>query len=470
MRKDRKLYLYGGSFNPAGDHHEQVVHILQGMCGEHDLIVVIPCGMRPDKEITNDMNPIHRAAMVELTFGGMERVLIDFSDLEKEEFTRTWELEQRYQSLYPNAEIHHVIGTDLIKGGRDGNSEIHRWYRGPELMAKSKFIVFPREESFSKEDLPFCNKLMEVQIPGSSTAIRRAQMERLNIDDLVKGSVATYIRRWHLYTGRLTMGVTEFRPIGNAQIIMDAKRDRSKLLKEVVKHVYGPRKGAPIDHLIVIGGDGFMLDAIKAHHSRRLPFLGLNAGTLGHLLNNGGDEAIEHSLVRGTFRLYQSPLLHAQIEGDESVTKYHAFNELFLRTQTQRAAKMRVMVNGKVRFECLTGDGLMLATPAGSTGWSYGKGGTPIMMGTPQLVLTGDGTRNDRGARWVSTPLPNQAIAEIDVLEQEWRPVHLVVDGQLETTGPIKNITFRQSRTYAVDLAFFPETDLAEKITRLQFG
>ncbi len=294
-------------------------------------------------------------------------------------------------------------------------------------------------------------------------------MERRNIDDLVKGTVAAYIHRWHLYTGRLTMGITEFRPMGNAQIIVDLKRERSTLLKDIVKRVYGPRKDAPIDHLIIIGGDGFMLDAIKEHHSRRLPFLGINAGTLGHLLNNGGDEAIEHRLLRGTFKLYQSPLLNAQIEGNDESVKYHGFNELFLRTQTQRAARMRVTVDKKVRFEHLTGDGLMLATPAGSTGWSYGKGGTPIMMGTPQLVLTGDGTRNDRGTRWVSTSLPNQTIVEIEVWEHDWRPVSLVVDGQLQTTGPIKSITFRQSRTYAVDLMFFPETDLAEKITRLQF-
>ena len=101
MLKNRDLYLFGGSLNPSGMHHLHMIETVQNLCTGDDLIVIVPCGMRPDKDTTNDIDPIHRAAMCVMTFAGMERVIIDLSDLESDEFTRTWDLEERYQRLYP---------------------------------------------------------------------------------------------------------------------------------------------------------------------------------------------------------------------------------------------------------------------------------------------------------------------------------------------------------------------------------
>ncbi|MBI2473692.1 NAD(+)/NADH kinase [Candidatus Uhrbacteria bacterium] len=471
MLKSRVLYLVGGSLNPSGKHHKEMVQIIQPICTGDDLIVVVPCGMRPDKDTTNDISPIHRAAMCTMTFAGMDRVIIDLSDLENTEFTRTWDLEERYQRLYPNAKIVHVIGADLIKGGRAGNSEIHTWYKGPDLLNKSNFLVFPRGEELDKNDLPYNHRIIETQIHGSSTEIRKLRMERESIEDLVTPAVAEYINRWHLYTGRpSSFEATQFCPKGRADVIIDRKQPQALEILKIVERVYSSRTG-PIDHLIVIGGDGFMLDAINKFHHRCLPFLGLNAGTVGHLLNNGGNETIERCLQASSFHLHQSPLLYAQATGEDGKThSVYAFNDLFLRTDTQSAGWMQVSVNKKVRFERMMGDGLMLSTPAGSTGWAYKKGATPVMIGTPQIVLTGDGVSDDRGIRWVSAPLSNTAIVEVDVLES-WRPMILVVDGhEDESIGRVKNVIMRQCHAHAVELTFFPETNLAEKITRLQFG
>ena len=122
-----RIAIYGGSFNPPGRHHRAVVEVL---AREFDEVRVIPCGPRPDKAVTGLLPPVYRAALADLAFGGMPRVVVDLFDLEQDTFTRNWDLQQRYAPL---GEVWHVVGTDLVEGGRGGS----RRFRRPGPMASS---------------------------------------------------------------------------------------------------------------------------------------------------------------------------------------------------------------------------------------------------------------------------------------------------------------------------------------------
>lgn len=477
MTRPQRIYLFGGSFNPPGLHHRSVIQALQEICRDDDLIVIVPCGARPDKEHTNDIDPTHRAAMVQLAFAGLRQAQIDLFDLERVEFTRTWDLDARYRELFPGADVWHVVGTDLVKGGANQTSEIHRtWYRGPDLFKARPFVVVTRDDmSAEKADYPPNHIVADARTVGSSSHIRNLRGERLSIDSLVHPEVQRYIERWHLYTGRDTHGSIDWRPLGPALIVATppnvehpdpAREARVRELAALVERVNATRSGDP-DHIVVVGGDGWMIDTISSTHlARRLPYLGLNAGTRGYLLNDGTLSELETRLRAGVHRLYRQPLLRVEYTDPEGrVHEAFAFNEAYLRAQGDQAAWMQVTIDGQIRFERLVGDGLMVSTPAGSTGWAYPLGATPVQIGTAQILLTGSATTSN-GRRWVSAPLPEHATIQVNVLGGEKRPMRLVMSGR--DVGEVTHATIRLSRVHAAELAFFPQTDLARKLMDLQ--
>ena len=439
------------------------------MSPEDDLVLVI-CGIRTDgKESVNDTAAIHRAAILALTVAWINdpRVKIDFSDLDRKEFERAWDTIERYRKMGHN--VHYIIGGDQITDEKGDHPLREQWYRGEELFQTGHFVIFKRPDyKFEIKDLPPNHEMFEAVHPGSSSKIRLRCFNRLDISEFVIPQVAQYIGRYQLYTGRPSTGEALFKPQGPAIIICDESRDRATELKDLVERVNTSRVGEP-DHIIVIGGDGFMIDTIRDFGHLRLPMLGLNAGTTGFLLNDGTLEELEERLRAGRFVVYQQPLLQALIEDqDGELLTCRAVNEVFVHRATARSISMRVTINRVERFANLSGDGLMLSTAAGSTGWSYFAGGDQILIGTPSLVLTGDKT-GVHGLRWVTGKVPIHSRVVIELQNTDWRPGLVYVDGE-ELPNRVKAITLHASHAYAVELAFFPQTDLAEKHMRRQFA
>lgn len=193
-----KIALLGGSFNPVGKHHQQIA----GLLTMFDRVFVIPCGPRPDKPSANIVPLEHRRAMAELAFPEDQRIKLDLHDLEAGEYTPTYLLDRRYKERYPDAEIWHVIGEDIIAGGHEGKSEIHRvWNHGPEIWERLNWVVLNRNGYGAvKEDLPPHHLLVEIEgVLGSGTLIRERRKQGLPIDDLASPEIAEYIRENGLY-------------------------------------------------------------------------------------------------------------------------------------------------------------------------------------------------------------------------------------------------------------------------------
>lgn len=193
------LVIVGGSFNPPHKAHKRIVEIL---CQKFDRVIIVPCGTRPDKASANILPIRHRMEMVKIAFGNLKKVFIDFYDFENNVYTPTYLLQKRYEERFPDTEIWHLIGEDIISGGRIGLSEIHRvWDFGEKIWNSLNFLVVVRPGYNAKsEDMPPHSKILEIgDIICSGTRIRKRISDNEMISDLVEQYIERYIKENKLY-------------------------------------------------------------------------------------------------------------------------------------------------------------------------------------------------------------------------------------------------------------------------------
>ena len=161
---NRTLAIYGGSFNPPGRHHRATVEMLSR---HFDEVVIVPCGPRPDKQVTNDVDTIHRAAMVDLSFRGIPKARVELFDLESSTFTRTYDLDRRFKE---EGIVWHVVADEFVRGGRSNDSIIQRqWTRGNELWNEANFAILNRSgKPLDPADLPPNHRVFETERDGAS--------------------------------------------------------------------------------------------------------------------------------------------------------------------------------------------------------------------------------------------------------------------------------------------------------------
>ena len=201
VEKPRKkvIVLLGGSFNPPHKPHKMSAKLL--VKGSSQMFI-IPCGSRRCKSSINMVSNEHRMEMIETAFAGLEKTKLDLYDLENDVFTPTYLLQKRYEELFPDAEIWHAIGEDIIAGGFSGNSEIHRsWDHGHEIWDKLNFLIITRPGYGARpEDMPPSSKIIELEkIIGSGTLVRERIRNGESISDLVDYGVEQIIKRYRLY-------------------------------------------------------------------------------------------------------------------------------------------------------------------------------------------------------------------------------------------------------------------------------
>ncbi len=195
--KNKRIAIFGGSFNPPGLNHLNVVKILEA---NFDEVWVVPCGRRIKNGVAV-VSASERAEMILLTFSGLTKTVIDLSDIHNHEYTRTYNLDLRLQAQI-TGQIFHVVGSDLVQGGADGKSEIQiSWYRGQELWTKLNYAVIQRAEyPITSADLPPNSYIVSApELGGSSTLIRKNIEQGLSISGLVVPAVEKLIHDRGLY-------------------------------------------------------------------------------------------------------------------------------------------------------------------------------------------------------------------------------------------------------------------------------
>jgi len=219
---------------------------------------------------------------------------------------------------------------------------------------------------------------------------------------------------------------------------------------------------------VVLGGDGFMLETmhrmIDAAFLR--PVYGLNLGTVGFLMNRytKGCRVLER--LAKARHIAVSPLRMEAVTQDGRTESFYAINEVSLLRETRQTAKIEISVNERVRIEELAGDGVLLATPVGSTAYNYSANGPILPLDSRMLALTPISPFRPR--RWKGAILPDRSRVTFRVLEPRKRPVAAVAD-QKELRD-IAEVRLQVDPTRELTLLFDPGHALDDRIVAEQFA
>jgi NAD+ kinase len=221
------------------------------------------------------------------------------------------------------------------------------------------------------------------------------------------------------------------------------------------------------DLLVVLGGDGYLLHVLHEmlDEGRLRPCYGVNLGTVGFLMNKHSHKRTVAERVARARRIAVRPLEMRAITQDDREIIHYAINEVSLLRETRQTAKLEVKVNGKVRMAELAGDGVLVATPAGSTAYNLSANGPILPLGCNMLALTPISPFRPR--RWKGAILPDSAEVEFRVREPEKRPVSVVAD-QKEIRD-VKDVRIAAARDKDLTLLFDPGASLEERIFAEQF-
>jgi len=221
------------------------------------------------------------------------------------------------------------------------------------------------------------------------------------------------------------------------------------------------------DYVIALGGDGFMLQTLHRMLERRrraVPVFGMNLGTVGFLMNEWRGYGLEDRLARAKpFRV--TPLKMTATGIDGRVHTMPAINEVSLLRETRQTAKLEVMVNERIVLPELACDGILAATPAGSTAYNFSAQGPILPLGSALIALTPISPFRPR--RWRGAILPDKARISIKVLDPGKRPVSAVAD-QREVRD-VAQVDICMDRSRELTLMFDPEHALDDRITMEQF-
>jgi NAD+ kinase len=219
------------------------------------------------------------------------------------------------------------------------------------------------------------------------------------------------------------------------------------------------------DLIIVLGGDGFMLHCLHAFMDFDIPIYGINCGTVGFLLNNHQIEELSF-LLENSVATITHPLEMTVYCANGSITKKLAINEVSLFRKKNQAVKIEIRIDGQIRLSELVCDGILLATPAGSSAYNCSVNGPILPIGSDILALTP--ISPFRPKRWGGALLPHTATVVLTVLDRENRPVNAVAD--FFEVEDVTSVMIKEDRSKSIKLLFNPNHSLEERILKEQFS
>ena len=241
-----------------------------------------------------------------------------------------------------------------------------------------------------------------------------------------------------------------------------AKTAKTALIKR-----YGNVAPEEADAIIALGGDGFMLETLTRNMAlirQGLPVYGMNRGTIGFLMNEYNKHDLPEKLAASEPANIH-PLKMTATSANGTVSEL-AFNEVSLFRQTRQAAHIRISVDGRERMPKLIADGVLVATPAGSTAYNLSAHGPVLPLTSDILALTPISAFRPR--RWRGALLKSDAKVVFDVINPEKRPVSATADN-IEYRD-ITQVSVEQDIKTSLTLLFDPDHGLDEKILREQFA
>ena len=250
----------------------------------------------------------------------------------------------------------------------------------------------------------------------------------------------------------------------NKPVFLASSNNEAIQQKKVLEDQYGKNSLDNADVVVVLGGDGFMLEAIKSHMSQNLPLFGLNYGSVGFLMNtSNNDNLIKRINLSQSIQI--APLSMKVQSVDGSHHEAIAINEVSLLRETHQASKIKISIDDKVRLDELICDGILISTPSGSTAYNLSAHGPILPINADVLALTPISAFRPR--RWKGAILNNRSEVRFDIIDSKKRPVSAVADST--EFRDIKSVTVRQDDKNSIQLLFDEQHSFEERILNEQF-
>jgi NAD+ kinase len=252
-----------------------------------------------------------------------------------------------------------------------------------------------------------------------------------------------------------------------AMALVASSAEGAQAAEQLLRARYDFVPMAEADLVIALGGDGFLLQTLHEMlaQERVCPIFGMNRGTVGFLMNDWQiDGLIERIDLAKSFSVAPLQMTAHRVGGEQVV--HPAINEVSLLRETRQTAWIEISINGRMVVPQLICDGVLVATPAGSTAYNYSANGPILPLNSKLVALTPISPFRPR--RWRGALVPEDITVSFRVLDPKKRPVSAVAD-QHEVRD-IDRVEVCVDRKRALTLLFDPEHALDERIAMEQFA
>lgn len=243
-----------------------------------------------------------------------------------------------------------------------------------------------------------------------------------------------------------------------------SNHDLARIRLQQLVDLYGHSALDDATHIVALGGDGHMLTVLHETMTSGLPVFGMNCGHLGFLMNHYASVELPERIAAAESALLH-PLRMKTINKDDKTHEALAINEVSLLRQTHNAAHINISVDGKNKLEQLICDGVLLATPVGSTAYNLSAHGPVIPLGTELMALTPISPFRPR--RWRGALLPETSAVELVNLDPDFRPLSVSADST--EFRNIKSVSVVQARDITLNLLYDPGFSLTDRAIQEQF-
>ena len=244
----------------------------------------------------------------------------------------------------------------------------------------------------------------------------------------------------------------------NKTLIISDKNSRSLKIKKTILKLLNKEKIKRSNIIIVIGGDGFMLQILKKNKNLKKSFYGVNSGNYGFLMNKFSKKLIIKNLTKAK-TVNISPL-EMLVKTKNKIKKNIAINEVSILRQSRQAANLSITNNSKYIIKKLVSDGVLVSTPAGSTAYNLSVHGPILSLNSKKISIAPISAFRPR--RWAGKIVSDKSKVVITNLNPKKRPISAVADN-VEVRNA-KKIIIKVQNKIKFSLLYDKNTSLQKKI------
>ncbi len=245
---------------------------------------------------------------------------------------------------------------------------------------------------------------------------------------------------------------------------LDSGSPRAREARDELEALYPSVQPQEAEVLVALGGDGFLLHAIHEYRSLGLPIFGMNRGTVGFLLNEYEKASLDERIASAR-ALSLSPIRISAVSEEGASHEMLAFNEMAMVRYSNQSVNLKLHIDDRLQVEKYVGDGLIFATPAGSTAYNLAVRGPILPLESNVLALTPVSPFRPR--RWFGAVVPNTTKIEVEVLDPRKRPVG--ASGDFHEVQNVTHVAAQLAPEEAVTVLFDPHLSLEDRIVSEQF-